>query len=170
MPSKLTLATLTCAATEDWLGHDECKLEVVVDGAPALQEKHSMGAGSIWVLNKEVQFNSSVEVKLWDEDNPPIDPDDLLGRHVLTLASLPAGFLAFTEDDASYTLAYSLLPALPGGGLPDGTLPDGALPDPTLPDGGVLPPLTLSPEQLRSALRLVGGFLVGALFGKAFSR
>jgi hypothetical protein len=116
-----------------------------------------MGASSVWVLNKQVQFNNSVEIKLWDEDNPPSIPKiswDAMCSPAVVADRLPCLQRGRRQLDPR----YPLIPAVPGRTLPGGTLPGGG----TVPGGGVLPPVTLSPEQLVWGARLVGGFLVGA--------
>jgi hypothetical protein len=100
------LETLTCHVTED-SGADECRLDIYVDGAlefPLLKDLSPNDPP--WSLQQEFLFTRTVEVKLRDEDSP--DPDDRLGWITIPAAPAQHATAGFSEDEASYTLSYSV--------------------------------------------------------------
>ncbi|MBE9157631.1 hypothetical protein IQ265_12460 [Nodosilinea sp. LEGE 06152] len=103
---QLILSQLKCNETEDW-GADECRLEVLVDGTLQPHLKRSLDNGQTWSLNQTYAFNSSVEIKLWDEDSP--DADDLLGSVRITTGLTSGATAAFTRDGANYQLRYQVV-------------------------------------------------------------
>jgi len=108
----VTLISLHCNKTEDSTGADECRLVVYVDGVPQPEHTNSMndaGGGDTWPLGLTYSFNSQVLVKLWDDDNPPIDPNDWLGDVDIPCVTTAGPTTAtFKEDDANYDLVYSV--------------------------------------------------------------
>lgn len=107
MPLTLILESLVCAETEDWWG-DEAELHVVCDDDVTSVLRRDMDEGDTWTLRRVYTFTESCAITLVDEDSP--DSDDRLGG--VTLRAADVGLhreATFTEDDADYTLTYSLL-------------------------------------------------------------
>jgi hypothetical protein len=116
----ITLKTMTCYATEDWVGDDECRLKIYTDGSHAETLERDMSEGDTWSINKSYQFNNTVEFKLYDEDWP--DPDDHLGTQTVTgvTQSIGNATVSFTNDDADYDLSFSAsVPGAAIGGIDD---------------------------------------------------
>lgn len=109
MGSTLSLGVLSCIRQEDWTGSDDIRIELVVDGVRAQQQKNRMSNGSTWAVGATLMFKNSVRIELWEEDS--FDPNDLLGQHTLIPSSGPVGTLSFTDHSASYGLTYSIVPA-----------------------------------------------------------
>ena len=125
----LTLQKLVCQTPEDWLPDgDEAKLVITVDGVvPTVLTKPGLKAGDTWDIGLPLAFTSNVRVRLYDEDNPGlfgVDPDDELGDVTITSALTNSGRARFTQDQADYTLHYTVtdpLGSVPGtGNLPTG--------------------------------------------------
>lgn len=107
MTRKLILHTLRCDKTEDYFGGDEALLEVFADGQKRASLKQNIKKGNTWSLNKAYDFNNDASVKLWDEDNPPLDPNDLLGDFKVGNTDISFGTAKFTKG-ADYTLTYTV--------------------------------------------------------------
>ena len=107
MARKLILHTLRCDETEDYFGGDEVLLEVFADGQKRASLRQNMKKGNTWSLNKSYDFNNNASVKVWDEDNPPLDPDDLLGEFKVSDKDIDFGTARFTRG-ADYTLTYTV--------------------------------------------------------------
>lgn len=119
-----TLHILKCFETEDW-GSDECALKILVDDQHVTTFRRSMSAGDEWHINQSFQFVDKFAVVLYDEDAP--DGDDKLGQHIITSVTQPLTMasLSFREDDADYTLTFSI--ALPDSNDTHGGGIDGAI-------------------------------------------
>jgi hypothetical protein len=102
----LTLDRLECSETEDYLGSDECRLEVYVDGVlkPAL--KKDLNDGEQWLIDTSYIFEQSATIKLWDEDS---EGDDLLGTTAINAEPQDPTAIEFNLDDASYWLYYHVV-------------------------------------------------------------
>jgi hypothetical protein len=105
MPT-LKIKTLFCQVPED-NGADEAYL--VVNGQQIWGDK-TINAGQGLPVNKQVNFVSSVDIKLFDKDGP-FDKDDYLGTITVTKALKGKGEQQgkFTEDGANYTLFYQVV-------------------------------------------------------------
>ncbi|BFM07653.1 hypothetical protein [Halioxenophilus aromaticivorans] len=101
----LSSATLHCSDTED-RRYDDTRLDVHVDDQPVYSLRRNVRAGEDWNLNRQVAFQRSVTLRLWDEDNA--SSDDNLGTTEIS-SSLGTGRFAFTLDGADYSLEYSVL-------------------------------------------------------------
>lgn len=105
---KLTLMSIKCDDTEDYLGADELRLEIYVDGAYVGKSNRSLNTGQTWNINKSYNYTNNVEIKLWDEDTDWWDPDDLLGHVVINTNLASRGMKRFKLDDSDYTLIYKV--------------------------------------------------------------
>ena len=105
---KLKLKTLYCHSTEDSLGPDEAYL--VVNGEQIWGDQ-SVNKGNGPLINKEVDFTTSVQIKLFDRDTGLWDDDDHLGTITVdhTLAGQGEQQGKFTKDGADYTLYYEVV-------------------------------------------------------------
>jgi hypothetical protein len=114
---KIILNSLKCMKTQDIFGADECRLEITIDGTFQPPLRQSIKAGQEWDLNQAYPFNTTVEVKLWEED--PFRQSALIGK--TTISAAPCGIVevAFNES-ASYVLSYSVSDAI----SPDGSVND----------------------------------------------
>ncbi len=107
MPLTLILESLHCDTTEDWWS-DEAMVIVECDGVVRDALPRSMEEDTTWTLRRVYTFATTCTIRLVDEDWP--DPNDALGE--VTLGEAGAGLhqeATFTQDDADYTLTYSLL-------------------------------------------------------------
>jgi hypothetical protein len=104
---KLKINTLYCHTTEDSSGADEAYL--VVDGQQIWGDQ-SINDDQSRTVNREVDFTTSVEIKLFDRDTGVWDKDDYLGTITVdhTLAGQGEQQGKFTEDGAHYTLYYEV--------------------------------------------------------------
>ena len=105
---QLMLKQLKCYETEDW-GADECRLEVYIDGALQPYLKTSLNNKQVWTLNRTYTFQTSVDIKLWDEDSP--DADDFLGAARIGTGVTDNATASFTQDGANYQLWYQVIEA-----------------------------------------------------------
>ena len=82
MPT-VSLQTLHCHETEDrrW---DDCRLDITPDEEPTYSLRRNMSEDDIWELGREVPFDDSVSIRLWDEDRRR---DDNLGTYRSALSS-----------------------------------------------------------------------------------
>jgi len=104
-----SLENLHCTDTEDSLGSDECRVEIYADGDFEGALRFDLNDDEDRSLATQVVFDSELTIKLFDEDGDfPGDDDDALG--VVTVAAADTGQVtaSFTEDDANYTLTYSV--------------------------------------------------------------
>lgn len=107
MPLTLILETLRCDTTEDWWS-DEAVVGVECDGVVRDALGRSMEECTTWTLRRVYSVTATCTVRLVDEDWP--DASDALGE--VTLGADDVGLhqeATFTQDDADYTLTYSLL-------------------------------------------------------------
>lgn len=95
----LFLDRLHCNTTEDNIGGDHAYIKV--DGEQ-VWGPFRINNGESLDIGKQVNFNGQVAIELWDEDD--LDPDDLLGRHVVGPGA--GGTLKFDNDEADYDLHY----------------------------------------------------------------
>ena len=68
--------------------------------------KNSLNNGQKWDIGSSFNFNTQVEVKLWDEDWP--DPDDFLGSVIIDTSLIDHATASFTQEGANYQLLYSV--------------------------------------------------------------
>jgi len=108
---RLKLIDLKCNRTEDLVGADEPYFGVngsFVWGPGSLNNGQSQNLLSVAPLF----FFGTANVQLFDQDNPPSDPDDPLGvisvSSALNGAGPQDGF--FTGDGANYALTYEVIP------------------------------------------------------------
>lgn len=106
---KLKLKSLYCETTEDSAGPDEAYL--VVNGQ-TVWGPQSINDPEGRPVDKEVDFTTSAEIKLYDQDaGGPFDQDDYLGT--VTAGSDLVGkgeqHGRFTGDGANYTLYYEVI-------------------------------------------------------------
>jgi hypothetical protein len=110
----LEIKSLSCVATEDYLGADECELRIFTDGALTEKLQQDMKRGDTWTINKTYSFKNAIKAELWDRDAP--DADDHLGT--LSLVSPPAPvaltIARLARDGAAYDLTYTVHPAQAG--------------------------------------------------------
>ncbi len=109
---KLKLISLHCTKTEDDFGADEPYIKVnglTVWGPGSLNDGQTADL-TVDCPPFDAQLGQAVE--LWEQDNPPFDPDDFLGSFVLTAP--PAGVNTqthhYTGDESDYTLTYEIVP------------------------------------------------------------
>jgi len=78
----LKLRTLRCEYPDDYDGKDECRLVVIPnnDDRKSVVMDFTLGKGQDKTLNWKHEFSTSIEVVLWDLDNPPLNPHDKLGE------------------------------------------------------------------------------------------
>lgn len=111
--SCFTLHHVKCHKTEDFLGDDECRLKIFVDGKHKKMLKKNISDGQLWKVDLEVSFAQKVVVQLWDYDSPPLDPHDLIGKFKLR-KELMAESKDFTTTKtlksgrAHYNIKYSV--------------------------------------------------------------
>lgn len=118
----LILIRLDCFAQEDWTFDDD--IDIRVNGTSAW--RGSMDEGDRKSLgNLSIPFEASVTMQLIEKDWP--DGDDNLGMVTVTSEGTVAASRAarFTQDDANYTLWYSVY-----GDVPTGTEPGAGDGDP----------------------------------------
>lgn len=104
----LQLLSLHCTRTEDWTGADEAYIQVGANrvwGGSINDGETELLAGT-----PAVAFTGSTTVRLFDEDSPPLDPDDQLGQLSVSagLAGLGVRTHRFTGHGADYTLSYEV--------------------------------------------------------------
>jgi hypothetical protein len=105
---KLKLKSLYCETTEDSGGPDEAYFVVngeQVWGAQSINDREPRP------VDIEIDFSTSAEIKLYDEDTGIWDKDDHLGTVTATadLAGQGEQQGKFTEDGANYTLYYEVV-------------------------------------------------------------
>ncbi len=110
---KVTLLRLVCCATEDWLGDDECRLDVkVVAGGPNIMvpNRKDMNDGDVWQINWELMpFTMPLIVTLWDEDLGHFpDQHDKLGERTIPVVATSESRVRFCSDGADYYLYYKV--------------------------------------------------------------
>jgi hypothetical protein len=106
---QVTLENLHCTVTEDTLGSDECRVEIYADGDFEGALRFDLNNEEDRALNTDVVFDSVLTVKLFDEDGDfPGDDDDALGIVTLAPVEVSHGTGDFTQDEANYTLTYSV--------------------------------------------------------------
>jgi hypothetical protein len=109
----LTVNSLHCDQTED-SGEDEASLYIDADGVNIdLLTKDDMNEPNTWDIGKSYNFSMRAKFRLYDRDGDfPGDDDDALGEATVNLTE--GTFDAkFTEDDANYTLNYTVGPYVP---------------------------------------------------------
>ncbi|GAA5204750.1 hypothetical protein [Microbacterium jejuense] len=107
---QITLENLHCTDTEDTLGSDECRLEVYNDGELHFAYRQDLNDDQDWPLNASLLFANSCMLRLFDEDGGfPGDDDDALGVVHIGTADVQHATATFREDDADYTLTYSVV-------------------------------------------------------------
>ncbi|MBK7820441.1 MAG: hypothetical protein IPJ61_05040 [Tessaracoccus sp.] len=107
---QITLENLHCTTTEDWLGSDECRLEVYNDGELHFAYRHDLNDGEDWALGASLLFARTCVLRLFDEDGDfPGDDDDALGIVTIGAADVQHAVATFREDDADYTITYSVI-------------------------------------------------------------
>jgi hypothetical protein len=105
---KLKLKSLYCETTEDSGGPDEAYLIVngqQVWGTQSINDREGRP------VDKEVDFTTSAEIKLYDEDTAVFDKDDHLGTVTAGSDLVGKGEQQgkFTGDGANYTLYYEVI-------------------------------------------------------------
>jgi hypothetical protein len=95
----LILDKLICHQTQDLTGADDAYIKVNGD---VVSGPHRMNNGDSISVGYQSQFNDRVTIELWEHDSP--DPDDLLGRHVVSPGT--SGTLPCKNDGANYDLGY----------------------------------------------------------------
>jgi len=105
---KLKLKSLYCQTTEDSSGPDEAYL--LVNGQQVWGDQ-SINDREGRPINKEVDFSTSAEIKLYDRDTGVFDKDDHLGTVTVSQALAGKGEQQgkFTLDGANYTLYYEVV-------------------------------------------------------------
>jgi hypothetical protein len=104
-----TLETLACTETEDSLGSDECRVEIYADGGFEAALRFDLDDGESRSLGTGVVFDTSLTVKLFDEDGGlPGDDDDALGTVTVAAVDVEHATASFTQDGADYTVTYSV--------------------------------------------------------------
>lgn len=107
---QITLEQLYCTTTEDWLGSDECRLEVYNDGELHFAYRHDLNNGETWPLAASLLFTTECRLRLFDEDGDfPGDDDDALGIVAIGASDVQHATATFTQDDADYTITYSVI-------------------------------------------------------------
>ncbi|MCR3724752.1 hypothetical protein FHS35_001600 [Streptomyces umbrinus] len=106
------LLTLTCNATEDWMGDDEVLVKVF--GTRYGEAYRPMNNHQTWDINLDAPFgtDSRMRIEVWDKDlGWWLDPDDLLGVHYVNASQAGTGQKSaeFNADEASYTLVYEVV-------------------------------------------------------------
>jgi hypothetical protein len=103
---KLMLQSLKCLKTQDWIGSDECRFEVLIDGNFRPPLRQSFRDQQEWDLNQGFTFHSGVELRLWEED--PLRQEDLIGKATLGGADCDGGEISFNGHGGNYVLRYSV--------------------------------------------------------------
>ena len=101
----LHIRRLDCEKTEDWIGGDECRLEVYCDGVPKLPwpPVFALDDPNGRDIKMNFVFLTDAEVKLFDEDvGALVDPDDFLG----------SAFFQGAATDGEQTVEFNLDQAL----------------------------------------------------------
>lgn len=103
----VTLHSITCLTTEDWLGADEPYL--LVNGRRVWGDS-SMNDVESSRVDVTVTSTGTAWVHLYDEDAGWFDDDDLLGVLLIGEDQIGAGVQQgrFTLDGADYTLYYEV--------------------------------------------------------------
>lgn len=102
----LTLNRLECSETEDYLGSDECRLEVYVDGMLKPTLKKDLNDGEQWLIDTSYTFEQLAMIKLWDEDP---ESDDLLGTATISAQPQDPTAIEFNLDGTSYWLYFHVV-------------------------------------------------------------
>jgi len=108
---RIVLKSILCEKTQDVLGLQKCRLEILVDGAPLPPLRQNLKDRQLWNLNQSFQFDTSVEVRLWDEEI--LARNILVGKTSLGATSGDAAQASFTNH-GRFTLNYSVAQAGPG--------------------------------------------------------
>ena len=107
---QVIIERLSCVATEDTLGEDECRLEVYADGELHYAYRKGLNNGDSWALNASLLFATSCDLRLFDEDGDfPGDADDALGTAHIGAVPVQHAQASFVQDGASYRLDYSVV-------------------------------------------------------------
>ncbi len=104
--TKVLLETLQCIKKQDWIGSDECRLDIIADGALLAQHRQSMSNGQTWFIGQEAPFQTSLELKLWEEDL--IGKDDLIGDVTARPVAANHQAASLTGSNANYVLTYTI--------------------------------------------------------------
>lgn len=109
-PYKLILHSLKCHKNEDWVGLDECRLDIYVDDHHPQYLNQQMDEGDTWSINQSFCFNEKIDIKLFDEDS--LNLNDFLGELTITVTDdeLPRNSVShrFTKEGANYSLNYTI--------------------------------------------------------------
>lgn len=108
MSNEVRFMRLQCIRNEDWTGSDNVYLRY---NGEELLAGTTMNQGDSVRINKFMPISKYATVDLFEEDWA--DPDDFLGRIVITEKELNGGLRSkdFRGDDAYYTLFYKVSPA-----------------------------------------------------------
>ena len=106
---RLVLVSLSCGATEDWLGPDEAYLKV---NGFTVWGPWPMKFGDAAQINRSIPFSTAGEIRLYDQDIGLFDPDDLLGVVTATPSEANQGerHAVFRKDGALYAIRYKVVP------------------------------------------------------------
>lgn len=102
------LLSLKAIKTEDH-HRDELHMEIRADNKPEIVLHRKMVKGETWILNRTINFNNLVRVRLLEHDQFWIfSDDDVLGTVLINkMPGLRQGF--FSMDGAKYVLTYRVL-------------------------------------------------------------
>ena len=108
MSNTLTLSTIFCVTTSE-SGHDEVFYTYVIDGGDEIRYPPSgytsMDANDTWQVNQTYTYNSSLKIKLLDDDNWP-SSDDYLGSTSYDLNSGP-GVTTVSGNGGQYQITMT---------------------------------------------------------------
>lgn len=107
----LKLLAILCHATEDWTGADEVYLKIGGERVWGPVSMNDDDKTKTRVIEDDVdwyEFAGEVSVELFDQDAGGfLDPNDHLGTQIVRETDRD-GWLAFTEDDANYSVKYKV--------------------------------------------------------------
>ncbi|MGH4007080.1 MAG: hypothetical protein ACRDTH_02740 [Pseudonocardiaceae bacterium] len=101
----LLLKELHCKEPEDNIGGDHVYIKVGEEKVEEVWGRYRIGRGERLQVGVNISFGTRVAIELWDAD--AIDPDDILGRHVLG-SGVASGRLVFDNDESDYDLTYDV--------------------------------------------------------------
>lgn len=85
---------------------DELRLHLSLDGGRETTLSRTMKKGQTWVLNRKMEFKSSVRARLTEHD--PLSPDDNIDVAKFTNASNGSGGWVFRGNGAEYHVHFSV--------------------------------------------------------------
>lgn len=101
----LQFVGIECIQQEGTYFNDAIYFKINGDRWPS-NRNITMGSGDYADLEGyvNIRFSNTISIELWDDDS--YDPDDFLGKKIITCSYESNGVVRFTEDGANYKLYY----------------------------------------------------------------